>query len=453
MSRPERSRKLRVTHERGTTEGDSNLSPWRGQWQSENLSPTTHHLLNRDAQAFLHQALSTPCLNALVAAQGAWIEDTDGRRYLDFHGNSVHQIGYRHPDVVQAVVEQLSTLPFCPRRYTNVPSVELAEQLGAAVPGGSGKVLFAPGGASAVGIALKLARVATGRHKTVSMWDSFHGASLDTISIGGEGLFRKDIGPLLPGTEHVPPADPQRCPLGCNGTCNLSCANYLEYVLDREGDVAAVIAEPIRSTTAVSPPSGYWQRVREACDRNGTLLIFDEIPTGLGRAGALFAGELTGVRPDMTIIGKGLGGGIIPIAAVVAHEDLDVADDTAIGHYTHEKTPLGAVAALATLKVIERDGLVDRAKVVGQAFANRLRELADGNQDVVEIRGTGLLIGVEMREPGVAEMAMYSALKRGLSFKVSSGTVLTLTPPLNVTDEELDLAIDALRPSLEPKCK
>jgi 4-aminobutyrate aminotransferase len=425
-------------------EGDVNLSDRRGAWQAANLSDATTRLLADDAEAFLHQSLSTPCLNALDRAEGCWIEDLEGRRYLDFHGNSVHQLGYGHPDVIRAVKEQLDALPFCPRRYTNEASVALARRLGQLAPGRLNKVLFAPSGTAAIGIALKLARVATGRFKTVSTWDSFHGASLDAISVGGEEQFRRGIGPLLPGTEHVPPPDPRRCPLGCGVTCTLACAKYLSYVLDHEGDVAAVIAEPVRSTTAVVPPPGYWPQVREACDRHGALLIFDEIPSGLGRTGRMFATELTGVVPDMLVLGKGLGGGIFPLAAVIAREDLDVAGDIALGHYTHEKSPVGAAAGLATLDVLGRDGFLAQSRERGAWFADRLRELASRHFSILEVRSVGFLTGIEMRNAAVAEETMYRALEHGLSFKVSAETVLTLTPPLTITQEELSLAIAAL---------
>lgn len=426
-----------------STEGDVNGSDRRSRWQVEHLDPATFEVLERDAEVFLHQALSTPCLNAIARAEGSWIEDVKGRRYLDFHGNSVHQVGYSHPRVVQAVKDQLDSLAFCPRRYTNEPAIAFARQLADLAPGSLNRVLFAPSGTAAVGIALKIARVATGRFKTVSMWDSFHGASLDAISVGGEEHFRRGIGPLLPGAEHVPPPDPQRCPL-CRGGCSLTCADYLSYVLDREGDVAAVIAEPIRATTAALPPPGYWAKVREACDRHGALLIFDEIPTGLGRTGAMFATELTGVVPDVLVLGKGLGGAIFPMAAVICRDDLNIPDGTSIGHYTHEKSPLGAAAGLATLEVIRTEELVNRSREKGAWLCDRLREIARRHPSVLEVRGTGLLIGIEMKNAAIAEAVMYGALARGLSFKVSAGTVLTLTPPLNVQDQELALAVQAL---------
>ena len=192
--------------------------------------------------------------------------------------------------MIAAIKAQLDQLPFCTRRYTNRPAVDLAKKLAALAPGDLNKVLFCPSGTGAIGMALKLARAATGRHKTVSMWDAFHGASLDAISVGGEEIFRGGIGPLLPGTEHVPPPDPYRCVWDCHrrGGCDLKCADYIEYVLGKEGDVAAVIAETVRSTPVVSHPQ-FWQAVRRACDRYGALLILDEIPTALGRTGTMFA--------------------------------------------------------------------------------------------------------------------------------------------------------------------
>ncbi|NWG14475.1 MAG: aspartate aminotransferase family protein, partial [Acidobacteria bacterium] len=352
------------------SEGDVNVTPRRAHWAAENLNDDTRRLLDEDARYFLRQSLSTPCLNVLKRCEGAYIEDMQGRRYLDFHGNNVHQVGFGNPRVIDAMVAQLRTLSFCTRRYTNVPAIQLARKLASLAPADLNKVSFAPSGAAAIGMALKLARVATGRFKTISMWDSFHGASLDAISIGGEALFRNGIGPLLPGTEHVPPPDPVHCPWGCGGAqaggeCTLKCAEYVDYVLEKEGDVAAVVAETVRSTPYV-PPLEYWKIVRRACDRHGALLILDEIPVCLGRTGRMFACEHYGIVPDMLVIGKGLGGGIFPLAALLAREGLDIAPDRALGHYTHEKNPVACAAGLATLEVIERENLVQRAEALGK---------------------------------------------------------------------------------------
>ena len=441
------------------SEGDVNCSPNRAGW-SGRLGSRTQALLARDAAVFLHQSLSTPCLDALVACSGSRIRTLDGRELLDFHGNSVHQVGFSHPAVVRAVTEQMQTLSFSPRRFTNEPAVRLAERLVALSPPPLGKVLFAPGGTLAVGMALKIARVATGRFKTVSMWDSFHGASLDAISVGGEALFRAGIGPLLPGAEHVPPADPYRCVLappsgGCEA-CGLRCAAYLEYVLEKERDVAAVIAEPFRCTTVNLPPPGYWPRVRQACQRHGALLIMDETALCLGRAGTFHAFERFDVVPDMVVLGKGLGGGIMPLAAVLADPALDVAGHGALGHYTHEKSPVACAAALAAIDVVVGEHLPDRALVLGEHAVARLAAMASRLPLVGDVRGMGLCLAVELvtdrqsKAPAnaQADAVLYRCLQRGLSFKVSHGNCLTLTPPLSITRDDLDTALDILEEAL-----
>jgi len=437
-------------------EGDVNLSALRRAWEAESIGPRTRPVLERDARYFLHQSLSTPCLNALARAEGVYIEDVEGRRYMDFHGNSAHQVGYGHPHVVAAVKRQLDTLPFSPRRYTNSAAVELAGRLADSAPDPLGKVLFAPGGALAIGMALKLARIATGRHKTLSLWDSFHGASLDAISIGGEALFRRDIGPLLPGTEHAPPCDPRDCRFGCGGSCNARCAEYIEYVLDKEEDVAAVVIETVRSTDVQVPPRSYYEIVRRACDRHGTLLILDEIPICLGRTGRMFAFEHYGIVPDMVVLGKGLGGAVFPIAALLARADLDVAADRALGHYTHEKSSLGCAAALATLEVVAQERLIERAATLGRWLLERLARTKARHAAVGDVRGIGLLVAIEIVDPAsgkpapqLAERLLYACLSKGLSFKIGQGNVVTLAPPLVISEDELERAVgivdDALR--------
>lgn len=434
------------------SEGDTNLSPGRKAWNSREVDPETAQLLEEDARFFLHQSLSSPCLSALKGSEGSYLEGIDGKRYLDFHGNAIHQVGYGHPKVIEAIKRQLEVLPFCPRRFTNAPAVALAKRLTSLAPGDLNKVLFAPGGTSAIGMALKLARVVTGKHKTLSLWESFHGASLDAISVGGEALFRKGIGPLLPGTEHVPPPDPLEGPwpeMDPEAWAEMS-ARYVEYVLEREGgDVGAVVAETIRWTPFV-PPRVYWQTIREACDRHGALLILDEIPSGLGRTGKMFVCEHYDIVPDILVVGKGLGGGVFPWAAMLARESFDVAGDQALGHYTHEKNPVACAASLATLEVIEEEGLLERAETLGRYAKGRLEALRSRVPLIHEVRGIGLVLGLVLRLPDggratdVADRVLYEALSRGLSFKVTMGSILTLTPPLTLSKEELDEALDIL---------
>lgn len=442
-----------------SAEGDVNLGQHRQSWQSRNISPETRQLLDEDARWFMHQSMSTPCLNALSAASGAWLTDLEGRRILDFHGNSLHQIGHGHPKVIEAIKRTLDSLPFSPRRYTNEHAVELARRLCMAAPGGNNKLLFAPGGTAAIGMALKLARLMTGRYKTLSMWDSFHGASLDAISIGGEAVFRRGIGPLLPGSEHVPPCDPRHCVFGCGGQCALRCVDYIEYCLEKEGDVAAVVVETIRCTDVQVPPYDYYRRLRAICDRHGALLILDEIPIALGRTGYLFAIERYGIVPDMLVIGKGLGGGIFPLAALIARAEFDVGQHISLGHYTHEKNPVACAAALATLDVLESEQLIERSRQLGEQALIRLQALADACSAVDEVRGAGLLLAIELRAHAgrtggdLAEAVLYRCLSAGLSFKVGQGNVLVLAPPLNIDEGDLWQAIDIVEEALQAECR
>ena len=444
----------RMTH----TEGESNTSAARQDWARELDHAPTRDLLQRDAAAFLHQSLSSPCVSTIVRAEGIWIEDTAGRRYMDFHGNSVHHIGYGHPRLLAAIKAQLDELSFSPRRFTNEVSVALAERLAKIAPGDLGKVLFTTGGSDANEVALRLARAVTGRFKTVSFWDAFHGAGFGAASVGGEATFRSHIaGPLLPGAEHVAPFHCYRCAYGHPGpeSCALACAKMVEFALEREGDVAAVIAEPMRAVPVVPPP-GFWQAVRAACNRHGALLIMDEIPTGLGKTGRMFAFEHDDVQPDIVTLGKALGGGVLPIAALVARQDLDVAGDFAIGHYTHEKNPVTARAALTTIDIIEEDGLAERSARLGSAALDRLRERLSSCAIVGDIRGRGLMFGIEIvtdrdsRDPGnaLAERIYYSCLYAGLSFKISAGCVLTLSPPLTIPETDLNRALDIVETAI-----
>lgn len=442
------------------SEGEVNTSPFRRAWAERQLNDTARDLVARDARHFLHQSVSSPCLTAIHKAEGIWIEDVQGRRYMDFHGNNVHHIGYGHPRLIAAIKAQLDDLPFTPRRFTSAPAIELAEKLAAVTPSDLGKVLLAPGGSDAIEIALKVARAATGRFKTVSFWDAFHGAGFGAASLGGEQLFRSGaIGPLLPGTEHVAPFTCYRCPYGYPDrdgapdldVCRTTCANFVRYVLEKEGDVAAVVAEPMRAVPYLPPP-GFWQTVRKACDDHGALLIFDEIPTALGRTGRLFACEHEGVVPDILVLGKALGGAALPVAAAVCRANLDVGGAYAFGHYTHEKNPVTARAALTTLAIVEEEGLAERAARLGARALARLRDMRERLPLIGDVRGRGLLLGIELvrdrasKTPAtdIAEAVLYRALDAGLNFKISMGNVLTLTPPLVVAESDLEKALDIL---------
>ena len=440
------------------SESDTNLTDRRADWQARSLDARTRHLLDRDTSAFLHQSVSTPCLNAIAKAEGIWIEDVAGRRYMDFHGNNVHHIGYGHPRVKRAIAEQMDALPFAPRRYASEPALALAEKLGDISPGTLSKVLFTTGGSDAVEVAVKLARTATGKHKTLSFWDAFHGAGFGASAMSGEVLFRSGpAAPLVAGALHVAPFGGYRCPYGTTSpeASGAACARMIDYILSHDTDVACLVAEPTRAVPYIPPP-GFWAEVRRICDRHGVLLIFDEIPTGLGKTGRMFSCDHDGVAPDIVVMGKALGGGILPIAAVIARPELDVGGAWAFGHYTHEKNPVTTRAALETIAVIEDEELVDKAALVGSAALARMEEMKARLPAIGDVRGRGLLLGLELvrdrdtREPDgdLAETVLYRCLDEGVSFKTTMGNVLTLTPPLVVTEAQMMQALEVIEKAI-----
>jgi 4-aminobutyrate aminotransferase len=219
-------------------------------------------------------------------------------------------------------------------------------------------------------------------------------------------------------------------------------------MLAKEQDVAAVIVETVRCTDVQIPPLDYYRKLRAACDRHGALLILDEIPIGLGRTGSWFAFERYDIVPDMVVLGKGLGGGVVPMAALIAREGLDIAGARALGHYTHEKSSVGCAAALATLDVLEEEQLIERSRHLGQIALERLRELKRRHAAIMDVRGIGLLIGIELDHAERAEDTMYRCLEKGLSFKVGQGTVLNLSPALVIDESDLLRAIAILDEAL-----
>ncbi len=450
---------IKPTHFR--SEGDVNTTPARQAWNASMDDERTQALLKRDSKAFLHQAMSTPCLDTLEAAEGIYIQDATGKKYMDFHGNNVHQLGYGHPHVIKRVQEQIAKLPFSPRRFTNETAIECAEKLTQICGGELNRVLFAPGGTSAVGMALKLARHITGNYKVVSLWDSFHGASLDAISVGGEACFRQGMGPLMAGVERIPPAVSYRGAFPVADGSDVHYADYLEYVIEKEGGVGAFIAEAVRNTDVQVPSKAYWKRIREICDKHNVMLIIDDIPNGMGRSGEWFTYQAYDIEPDMLCIGKGLGGGLVPIAAMVTKDKYNTAEQISMGHYTHEKSPIGCAAALATMEAIEQDGLLDKAKADSQFMREKLLEMKAKYPVIGDVRGIGMLWGIELvtdhesksRAYDEAEAVLYQCLNNGVSFKVSQGNVIQLSPPLIITHEQLTEALAIFEEAIAKVCK
>lgn len=442
------------------TEGDVNWSVRRAQWESNfDEGDPTRVLLEKDKDYFLHQALSTPCLDVLVSSDGVQVTNLDGKSYVDFHGNNVHQLGYNNTFIIDRVKEQLDVLAFCPRRFTNIPMVLLAQRLAALTDNVLTRALFAPGGTSAISMALRLARLKTGKHKTLAMFDSFHGASLDSISLGGERVFQHGLGPLMAGSIHVPPVDTFRGHWYRDAVPfpDKEYADYIEYVIEKEGDIGVLVAEPIRSTVVHIPSRSYWQRIREICDKHGVLLVFDEIPTGFGRTGKMFAYQHFDVVPDILVLGKGLGAGIIPMAAILCKDDLNIASQVSLGHFTHEKSPLGAAAALAMLDYINEYKVLDHVEVISNLIQQKLLSWREKYDIVGDVRGVGALWAIELvknkvsKEKNIdaAEQMLYRCLENGLSLKVSDGNVMCLYPPLVISEGELLLALDVIESGLE----
>lgn len=395
----------------------------------------------RDAAAFLHQAGSTPVEHAFTACEGAWATDETGHRFLDFHGNSCHNIGYRHPKLIAALKEQLDTLCFTPRLFTSEPAVELAEMLAARWPYGAAKVLLGVSGADAIEMALKLAYIATGRTGTAAFDGSWHGAALGTLSVGGTASERAGF-PTLENCHHAPSYWPRRQGEDAE-TCARNALDSLKQILG-SNEIAALIAEPVRSTGQTAP-GWFWPEIRTLCDRTGTLLIFDEIPTGLGKTGRLFAGEHTGTEPDMTVLGKSLGGGILPLSAVIAREDLNVADHLGIGHYTHQKNPVLARAGIETLRILDAENLIEASANKGRnALAAQAR--MTGEVPAYETAtGLGLSMAVSCSRPGQLKALKNACYRLGLNIGTADGWLLTLSPPLTITEDELARAIEILR--------
>jgi|SRR5665648_370042 len=439
------------------TEGDINLTEERGKWQVNFLSEKSKALLEEDSKYFIHQSLSTPCLNPIKGVDGIYLIDEDGRKFMDFHGNSVHQLGYNHPALLEAMNKQIAELSFSPRRYSNRAATALARKLSELMSTEGYKVLFTPGGASSIGVALKMVRRAKGRHKIISLWDSFHGANLDAISVGGEAHFRSGIGPLLSGCEHVMPYNSYRCPFGDCEICGLKCIDYIEYVCKCEGDIGGILMEPIRCTDVQVPPEEYYKRLRKVCNKYDVALIFDEIPTAFGRTGKMFAFQNYDIEPDILVIGKGLGGSLFPFSAVVAKGEYDVCQDISLGHYTHEKSPVGSAIGLALIEYIEKNNILDHVAKLNGIMKDRTDAMKERFEAIGDVRLIGALLGIELvknrdtREKAIdeAEKILYYCLENGVSFKISQGCVLTLAPPLIISEGELHQALDVVEKGIE----
>jgi 4-aminobutyrate aminotransferase len=342
--------------------------------------------------------------------------------------------------------QQLDLATFTARGFTTEQSVVLGETIAAMWGDDQAKVSFAPSGADAIEIALSVAKACTGRHKTISFYDAYHGRSVGTLSVGGQYTDRRQLEPLMPGALHIPPhyrhGDEE---LGFDHEiyARHSIA-AMQSVFQYERDIAAVIGETIRNG-AYAPPDWYWPEVRELCNTYGALLILDEVPTGLGKTGWLFNHERFNVRPDITVVGKALGGAIMPIAGAIVDHRLNVPSEPELGYFTHEKNTMSARAGLTTLEIIRDENLVSKTKILGETATGLLVDLMKQHPSIREIRSAGLMLGIDFgnttmdrnQASNFAEMVYRASVDAGIIPIFPSGSSVTLSMPLIIEENQL----------------
>ena len=403
----------------------------------------------------------------VAEASGLTVIDTEGRRWLDVNGGYASvSVGYGRREIADAVLGQMSELAYYPEQTVSPAAVRLAEEIARLAPGDLERSWLVSGGSEANETAIKMARAyharmgEGGRYKVISRRGSYHGATggVAWLGLSGAGAHLADFEPAPPGLVYAPQPYPYRCELGGRtpSECAELCAAAVERAIVSEGPdtVAAVIGEPITSSMgAVVPGDEYWPAVRDICDRHGALLIADEVVCGFGRTGRMFGMEHFGVAPDLMTVAKGLGSSYVPVGSVVATPrvaDAFVGEGrvfnaalTAGGH------PVSAAAALANLAIIEGEDLVGRSAEMGLYFLDVLTDMASSHPVVGDVRGAGLLVGLELvadretRADLPERMQVESSMterfrRRGLLLRMLSPRVLQMAPPLCVTRDELD---------------
>ncbi len=393
------------------------------------------------------------------SARGSYLYDAAGQAHLDFHtGEGFASLGHNHPDVRDTLLAALfADLVDGVQLHYSVLAGMLAEELSERLPPGLDAMFFANSGAEAVDSAMKFARAATGRPRLLSCDSGFHGVTLGPLSLVGDDFFQEGFGPLLPGCGRVPFGDLSR----------------LEAEL-RSRDVAAFIVEPIQGRAVTLPPAGYLESVSALCRQYGTLLVLDEVQTGLGRTGAWFASEHWKLEPDFVLVGKALSGGYMPVAAMATRRELhDKAVGTLERSYVHQSTfgrnRLSMAAGLATLRIIERDGLVEQAASIGHLLSEGLRELQGRYEMIGEVRGKGLMLAIELCAPksragrlswrlahmaseGLFPQLVVIPLQRDhrvITMASGKNDVIKLLPPLTLTESEAESFLTALDAVME----
>ncbi len=395
----------------------------------------------------------------LVAKQG-WgtvIEDVDGNLFLDFMaGIAVASTGHAHPRVVKAIEEQARKfLHICGSDYYYEPMVELAEKLSQIAPGaGKKKVFFANSGTETIEAAIKLARYHTKRQHIIAFYGAFHGRTLGSLSLtASRASHRAHFGPLLPGVHHIPYGFCHRCPYHLtHPSCAIECVQVLEKSVfryeARPEEIAAIFVEPVQGEGGyVVPPPEFLPMLEERCRKYGILLVADEIQSGFGRTGKMFACEHWGIEPDILCAAKGIASGM-PLGAMIAREEVSTWTPSTHGS-TFGGNPVACAAALATIQLIE-EGLVANAAKVGAFLKDKLSALRSRHPEIGDVRGLGLMIGVEFehrdgsRAPDgrLRDRVMQKCFERGLLVLSCGEGALRFCPPLIVTEKEAATAVE-----------
>ena len=401
----------------------------------------------------------------IVRAKGAWVWDKQGKAILDFtSGQMCSTLGHNHPAIVEALKSSADTAIHLFSGMIPDTVVDLSERMAAILPAPLSKSMFVNTGGEANEAAIKIAKFATGGYETVALGGSWHGAGGGgaAVSMASD---RKNHGPTMPGVYAIPEPNAYRCPVEhCRDACDLTCMKIGFRMLDMQwaGAPAAVIAEPILSAGGVIvPPEGYFKALRQECEARGLMLIFDEAQTAFGRVGEWFAADGLGVTPDIMAVSKTLGGGI-PLAATITSDAIEeTAYQRGFSHYTsHVSDPLPAAVGVAVLQTIESENLIERSKEMGGYLRERMLDLQQKHQVIGDVRGQGLLIGVELVEDRETRVPYHKlgartterCLELGLSMNIrrrpERGSVWRIAPPLTVTRDEIDTATAILDQAL-----
>jgi len=403
-------------------------------------------------RAHLSQVLYRYTPLVIDHAQGSYLYTVDGRRILDFaSGIAVTNLGHGHPDVVKAAHQQLDKLVHISVVAHHQPAIQLAERIASLAPGKLDKVFFANSGAEAVEGAIKLARYVTGRPALIAFQGAFHGRTYGALSLtASKGYYRERYEPLLPAVYHAPYPYAYRNPTGPGEAATLDYVfNAIDEMLDTRvppRNVAAFIVEPVLGEGGyVVPPAAFMPRLRALCDQHGILLIADEVQSGYGRTGKMFACEQTKVVPDIMTLAKSIASGL-PLSAIVASSKLMDQWEPAAHGSTFGGNPVSCAAGIATLDVFERERILENSAAKGAELIRRLRDLQQRMPAIGEVRGLGLMIGVELvKKDGMPDKELQKQIRKvcldsGMVV-LSCGAhdnVLRLVPPLNLSQAELD---------------